>query len=312
MPTRFASDISLCCCTPPISLLNKLAEGNGEPDNTDIKVIRRARFNFHCPINGCKYRCCCFTNDGCETLAFRNLKNLSQHYARTHADKQFQCELCFQKFGFLKDKISHQALCCAIFVCKQCAKLFKTKASLVMHNRRHHFQCRSQRQRLVKVSVKSYCSPNKRNIQPHNSRSLQIEQPVQLIEQAINQTAPSALRYPTHVPQSELEPTVEDFNTINEWSRHLIEREVQTNGGQQQFYNNNGNHISCEHSTTATMTSCTPMIDGSTSPLTSALIMLGASTQTDIESLKLYNTPFFNYVSDSADDANNQQIWPEL
>jgi len=97
-----------------------------KPDASTVKPA------FYCPMVKCKYHIA----ESSQRKYFKSFKLLKQHYVKVHANKEFSCIKCNQKFATQPYLDSHLISCGKEFICQKCDSKFQSLESIQTHCRR--------------------------------------------------------------------------------------------------------------------------------------------------------------------------------
>ena len=97
-----------------------------KPDASTVKPA------FFCPMVKCKYHIA----ESFQNKYFKTFKLLKQHYVKIHANKEFCCTKCNNKFATQTYLDIHVKNCGAEFICQDCGSKFSSLESIQTHCRR--------------------------------------------------------------------------------------------------------------------------------------------------------------------------------
>ena len=126
-----------------------------KPDASHVKPA------FYCPMVKCKYHIA----ESFQNKYFKSFKLLKQHYIKIHANKQFPCTKCNQKFASKTYLDIHSKNCGEEFSCSECGSKFLSYESLQTHCRRkgHIMDPLYQRTKVNNNNSKANSKPSTRD-----------------------------------------------------------------------------------------------------------------------------------------------------
>ena len=115
-----------------------LSEGSNQSINNAME-LHREKMTF---VDGQGYTCReCGRSSASE-------RNLLEHIARLHGEKNLQCRLCTKAYALPKDLQVHMAVHRKRFACEICQKRFATKYLMLGHRKRRHDNPRKKKENL--------------------------------------------------------------------------------------------------------------------------------------------------------------------